>query len=166
MNEGMRRQLPPAPLETASWEDVPESLRKIIEHGWVIDETGAYLLQMMAHGYHGSRSSFADLTGYESSVNGLGIPDWDIPLSGDTNGQLLRRSVSYAYFALRAARQIEGSNALHAIVSTSEALLGESRLTAHVTFVLNRTSELALVDDVEFRQNECLLTFSMEDVNS
>lgn len=164
MNERMRRRLPAAPLQVASWEDVPDSLRRLIQQGWTIDETGAYLLRALVSGYSGSRSGFTDLTGYESSVNGLGIPDWDISPSAGVEDRLLKRAVSYAYFALGAARGMEDANSLNAIVSACEALIDDAKLTARVTFVLDRADEVALIGDVESRQNEDLLVFSMEDI--
>jgi hypothetical protein len=164
MNERMRHRLPAVPLQEAKCDDVPESLRRLVQQGWTADDSGAYLLQALLRGYSGSRSVFTDLTGLESSVNGLAIPDWDIPASGDANDQLLRRAVSYACLALYAARDTEGASALNAIVSVSESLMDNGKLTARVTFVLDREDEPPLIDDVECRQNEDLLVFSLDDI--
>lgn len=164
MNERMRSRLSSSPLQLANWDDVPESLHELIQRGWTVDETGAYLLKALLGGYNGSRSSFTDLTGYEASVNGLGVPDWDIAPVAGAEERLLRRAVSYACFALHAARDIKGSGALEAVVSASESLMDDAKLTARVTFVLDRSDEPALVGDVEAGQNEHILIFSMEDI--
>ncbi|HEX7660082.1 MAG TPA: hypothetical protein VF444_11450 [Pseudonocardiaceae bacterium] len=165
MNRSMRRRLPAAPLQAANWYDVPEPLRQVIRQGWTVDEMGAYLLQALLDGYNGSRASFVDLTACESSVNGLGIPDWDMQQSTDVEDRLVRRAISYAYFALNAARDVAGANVLTAVVSASKSLVNDAKMTARVTFVLDRADEPTFIDDVEAYRNEDLLMFSMEDIS-
>jgi hypothetical protein len=164
MNDSMQMLLHGPPFDLANWDDLPESLREVIRSGWTVNDRGAYLMKALLAGYHGSSLSFEDLTGYEASVNGLGIPDWDFEQNGDIQDRLLRRTISYACYALDAGRRLRESVGLTAVASVSGMLMDIRRLTARVTFILDRVSEPVLVGDVECRKNEALLIFAMEDL--
>ncbi|GGN28335.1 hypothetical protein GCM10011578_064350 [Streptomyces fuscichromogenes] len=161
----MRELAGDRPLDMASWEAVPPSLRTLIDPGWVIEADGACLLVALRDGYHGSRAVFADATGFEASVNGLGIPDRDLGAeAGERTRDLFVRAVSYAAFALTRAESTTATGGLTAVVSLSNSLEEEPGVTARVTFFLERDDEPSLVEDVDAYREEALLVFRRSDL--
>ncbi|MEU9344489.1 hypothetical protein AB0D74_25160 [Streptomyces sp. NPDC048278] len=165
LNTPMRELAGARPLDAASWEALPPPLRTLIDSGWVLETDGACLLAALRDGYHGSRAAFADTTGFEASVNGLGIPDWDIETqAGERTRDLFVRAVSYAKFALKRAGTTTATGGLTAVVSLSNSLEGEPGVTARVTFFLARDDEPSLVEDVDAYREEALLVFRRSDL--
>ena len=163
-NQAMRDLITRVELDFASCSSAPQLLEELTTPGWTIEEGGAHLLTASLSGYHGSRSSFNDTTGYEASVNGTGIPDWDIKETGtEFERELLIRAISYARSALRKLQEAEPESDMTAIISLSKTSPEVARTTAHVTFVLPRADESRYIDDVEKYTGEAILIFTGSD---
>ncbi|WP_374775893.1 hypothetical protein OG756_26925 [Streptomyces sp. NBC_01310] len=94
----MRRLL--ARVDTAGIREteIPEPLREALRGGWVRRGSGAYVLAAFARTPGGP---YQDLVHEESTVNGRGMDDLDLPAVGPVReAAVLRRCIAYARAAL------------------------------------------------------------------
>lgn len=121
-------------VDHVSRDEVPAGLKAIVDEGWFIDD-GAVLLRGFHRSYHGDRSRFRDVTGYEVAVNGRGIPDMDIEDTGDERiRRLIRRGLAFARSALYEANRSIPEATVVGYVSASPTLIDPEYYTGNVTF--------------------------------
>jgi hypothetical protein len=164
-NRAFRKIVTPEALQGVSQADIPELFQAALSEGWVVDGTGAHLLELFRRGYFGARDSFTDLTAYEAAVNGRGVPDWDLTEKGAERVQVLaRRAYAFAWMALFSIRQIRDRATVTAYISVSPTLADEKLYTASVTFCANHDDEPPYVDlvDLEKVSNAILVLDSTE----
>jgi hypothetical protein len=152
-------------LRDVSQADIPELFQAALREGWIVDETGAYLLELFRRQYFGARDSFTDLTAYEAAVNGRGVPDWDLADYGAARVQVLaRRAYAFAWMALFSLRQIPDHATVTAYISIGSTLADEELYTATVTFCANRDDEAPYINlaDLETMTNASLVLDSTE----
>lgn len=140
----------------------PDNLQRIIDSGWFVDETGAHLLTALHQGYHGRRSAFIDVTGYEAGVNGWGIDGRDLVAGGETrSSELLHRSVAFVRKALVRSLDLNSPLTLTGMVSVS---FSESSgdMVSRATFWASHESEAPFVNDIDAYSEAVLLMSSAE----
>jgi len=149
----------PESLHGVTQADIPELFQAAISEGWVVDETGAYLLKLFRRGYFGSRDSFTDLTGYEAAVNGRGVPDLDLSEEGAARVQILaRRAYAFAWMALFSLRDIRDHAEVSAYISVGPTLMDENLYRASVTFCASHDGEHPYIADMEKLTMNAVLT--------
>ena len=149
----------PESLHDVTQADIPELFQAAISEGWVVDETGAYLLKLFRRGYFGSRDSFTDVTGYEAAVNGRGVPDLDLSEEGAARVQVLaRRAYAFAWMALFSLRGIRDHAEVSAYISVGPTLMDENLYTASVTFCASHDGEHPYIADMEQLTMNAVLT--------
>ncbi|MGW6977445.1 hypothetical protein [Streptomyces sp. NPDC054952] len=93
------------------------------------------LLAEFRDSYFGERSSFPNAGSYELAVNGRGIPDLDIELTGAERIEpLMRRGVSFAWDALHGAGALSWKPSMLARVSVEPTVMDPDDYTGYVTF--------------------------------
>ncbi|MEU5892815.1 hypothetical protein ABZ835_39145 [Streptomyces sp. NPDC047461] len=142
---------------------MPDQFRAVTHAGWTMDG-GAQLLSALRSGYSGSgRARFEDVVHYEATVNGRGMTDYDLPVSGPERlAALLRRSLGYACTALLTVPPGRPWPTL-AYISLSGGGLHDASLTAHVTFCSRRPDVPPYLGDLESYEEEALMELSQED---
>uniref|UniRef100_A0AAU2JW79 Uncharacterized protein n=1 Tax=Streptomyces sp. NBC_00049 TaxID=2903617 RepID=A0AAU2JW79_9ACTN len=110
--------------------ELPEPLRDVLRAGWVRRGSGAYVLAAYART---SGGPYEDPVHEETTVNGRGTYDLDLPAAGPARETaLLRRCIGYARAAL-AARPSEAGPATAYVSLTLDGCDGPVR-TGYVTF--------------------------------
>ncbi|MFJ7913098.1 hypothetical protein [Kitasatospora sp. NPDC096204] len=136
-------------LKRATKGDVPELFQCALDAGWEVDPGGAWVLRHFSESYHGNRSSFTDLTGYEAAVNGRAIPDLDLADDDPARVETLaRRAYAFACSALFALRQVPGAPSGSAYISIGPALYDENVVTGSVTFCMQHEGEAPYLADI------------------
>jgi len=120
-------------LRTISHADVDSAWQEIAHAGWVVDD-GAVLLRALRDSYHGERSRFTDVVGFEAAVNGRGIPDLDLEGQGSSAiPTLLRRGLAFAWLSLDRLTGEMGRR-VSAFVTVTPMLFDPDQVTGNVTF--------------------------------
>jgi hypothetical protein len=154
----------PESLQGVTQADIPELFQAAISEGWVVDETGAYLLKLFLRGFFGSRDSFTDLTGYEAAVNGRGVPDLDLAEEGASRVQVLaRRAYAFAWMALFSLRDIRDHAEVSAYISVGPTLMDENLYTASVTFCASHDGEHPYIADMDKLTMNAVLTLDSKE---
>lgn len=93
-NPAMARLLDRVDTRAVVAAEIPQPLRAVVRDGWVRLGSGAYVLAALA----GTRGGpYMDLVHEESTVNGRGMYDLDLPGGGPARETaLLRRCLAYA----------------------------------------------------------------------
>lgn len=147
INNTMRLLLERTDLDSVTHEDLTPQLSEIAAEGWMRDEEGAWLLRAWYGSYHGRRSDFTDLTGYEAAVNGRGIPDLDLPVDDDMRAnKLIRRSYSFACEALIQLRRIADPPQVTAFISLAKTWTDDPVYVANITFWSRHEGEAPYFD--------------------
>ncbi len=138
-------------LSRVSQTDLPDLFRKAVAEGWLQDEHGAWLLKQFQATYSGSRTASSDLTSYEASVNGRGVPDLDLQSDGILRArELAKRGYAFARMALFRLNELPDHPAITAYVSISPVEMDEGNFyTANVTFVAFHDGEPSYAGRVE-----------------
>lgn len=147
-------------------KDVPDQFRAVTQAGWTMDGD-AQLLSALRSGYSGAgRAQFEDVVHYEATVNGRGMTDYDLPVSGPERfAALQRRSLGYACTALLTLPPGTPWPTL-AYISLSGEGPNDAFLTAHVAFCSHRPDVPPYVGDLESYEKEALIELSQEDAAS
>ncbi|MGW4285227.1 hypothetical protein [Nocardia sp. NPDC004750] len=126
---------------TVSREDLLPGLAKVARTGWrVMDD--AVLLKRWYKSYHGNRAAFAGLLDYEIAVNGRGIYDLDLEVSGvERVPALLRRGAAFAWAALHTACRDVPRSRLAAYISAAPVYATPEVYTGNVTFCALRPGQ-------------------------
>ncbi|MFD9218794.1 hypothetical protein ACFWDI_01885 [Streptomyces sp. NPDC060064] len=135
--------------------DIPEQFLDVATEGWTTSAGGARVLSALASA---SSGKFFDVVQEEYSVNGRGMIDYDLPVSGNEREEtLLRRCLAYCFACLDKASEQLGSNSVMAYVSISAGGLDEEILTANVTFCGDHPGFPPYVEDIESYREEALI---------
>ncbi|WP_419998355.1 hypothetical protein [Streptomyces boninensis] len=120
-------------LSVIGRDEVPASLRELLQSGWLELPDGAWVIRDLVAGYSGDHASFVDVLHLESSINGRGITDLGLPSDPALKVlPLLRRSLAYACLGLKSAADVPSPVNLVATVSLSS--VDQDITTSHVTF--------------------------------
>ncbi|MFD3414460.1 hypothetical protein [Streptomyces cyaneofuscatus] len=112
--------------------DIPLVFRDVVERGWSVTAPGGRVLTALRTEVPGIHS---DRLAEETTVNGRGMTDHDLPAAPDERTPLLvRRCLAYVGACLRQAREEFGDTGVRAYVSLSFADTDEALLTSNVTF--------------------------------
>ncbi|MFD4538392.1 hypothetical protein [Streptomyces bauhiniae] len=163
MNDAMR-SLMDGDVPAIAADDAPIAFREIAGAGWLVDDQGAVLLVALneANDQPVPRG-IDDISYFEAQLNGRGMMDYDLSVSGAERGEiLLRRSLAYACLALRnVSEQIKIP--VRAYISMSQGGLSDDTVTANVTFSAVRDGVAAYIDDVGIYEEEALLELTSSD---
>ena len=147
-------------------DDLPDMFRWAVAEGWTADERGAWLLRRFLATYSGSPEAFSDVTGYEAAVNGRGIPDMDLTVSGNARAAALaKRGIAFARAALS---RLNSEHPVHppavAYVSISDVDMDDEVLyVGNVTFVTAHEGEPPYLPDIDgITDNAVLAIYSEE----
>jgi hypothetical protein len=164
MNRMMAAMMQRTDLTRLSEPDIPLPFRDVAGRGWTVGSDGAVLLTELTEGTVGS---FFDVVQEETSVNGRGMTDYDLPESGQSREeQLLRRCLAYSFACLESAADQFGKNSVCAYVSLSMGGLDDDVLTANVTFSSHHPGLPPYVEDIESYSREALLEIQLEDYSA
>ncbi|MFJ5274054.1 hypothetical protein [Streptomyces sp. NPDC088358] len=164
MNRMMAAMMQRTDVTRLSGTDIPSPFRDVAGRGWTVGSEGAVLLTELAGGTVGS---FFDVVQEETSVNGRGMTDHDLPDSGhDREEQLLRRCLAYSFGCLESAAGQFGERSVSAYVSLSAGGLDDDTLTANVTFSMRRPDIAPYVADIESHVDEALLEIQLGDYSA
>ncbi|MFJ9528796.1 MULTISPECIES: hypothetical protein [unclassified Streptomyces] len=131
-NPRMRDILRATDVTRLSDRDIPLMFREVVERGWSVTASGGRVLTALRTEVPGIHS---DRLAEETTVNGRGMTDYDLPAAPDERTPLLvRRCLAYASACLRRAREEFGDTDVRAYVSLSFADTDEAFLTSNVTF--------------------------------
>ncbi|MCZ0983027.1 hypothetical protein O1L60_39795 [Streptomyces diastatochromogenes] len=143
----MRELMTDADLTGLSSSDVPPMFQEVVERGWSVTGSGARVLTDLRP--DDPAGSYFDRLAEETTVNGRGMTDYDLPTdptdpassstaaaaaANERTNVLLRRCLAYTAACLRTARDHFGDDHVRAYVSLSLGGLDDDLLTAHVTF--------------------------------
>ncbi|WP_239078292.1 hypothetical protein [Streptomyces sp. SID9124] len=109
-------------------------------------------------------AQYADRLAEETTVNGRGMTDYDLPTATDERAPVLvRRCLAYVAACLRRARDDFGDTAVKAYVTLSFADTDEAPLTAYVTFCTPLPDVRPYVPDLESVEGAAVGEFCVED---
>ncbi|MGW5422690.1 hypothetical protein [Streptomyces sp. NPDC003943] len=151
-------------LTGLSSSDIPPMFQEVVEQGWSVTGSGARVLTGLRPDPAGS---YFDRLAEETTVNGRGMTDYDLPAEPAAASQrtkvLLRRCLVYAAACLRAARDHFGDDAVRGYVSLSLGGLDDDLLTAQVTFCTPLPGTPPYIADLEQVQDAAVAEVSVRD---
>ncbi|MGW6719251.1 hypothetical protein [Streptomyces sp. NPDC054995] len=132
-NARMRDVLRATDITGLSDHDIPPPFREVVERGWSVTAAGGRVLAGLRSAVPGGPC--LDRLAEETTVNGRGMTDYDLPSAPrERTPLLLRRCLAYVCACLREAREEFGDTQVKAYVSLSFADTDEGLLTSNVTF--------------------------------
>ncbi|MFE6132840.1 hypothetical protein ACFQ6Q_31965 [Streptomyces sp. NPDC056437] len=160
-NSRMTALLGDADLRDLGSPDIPPLFREVADRGWSTTASGARVLtDLRPEG----PAEYLDRLAEETTVNGRGMTDYDLPAAAhERTPLLLRRCLAYLCAALRAAQKEFGDSGVKGYVSLSFADSEDALLTAHVTFCRPLPDVPSYVADLERVENEAVAEISVED---
>ncbi|MFD3439047.1 hypothetical protein ACFWU3_16250 [Streptomyces sp. NPDC058685] len=157
----MRSLLGETDLRSLGSQDIPPLFREVAERGWSTTAGGARVLTDLRPQ---SAAASVDRLAEETTVNGRGMTDYDLPTAPHERTPLLmRRCLAYIRACLRAAQEEFGDSGVKGYVSLSFSDTEDALLTAHVTFCTPRPDVPAYIADLERVENEAVAEISVED---
>ncbi|MEU0372104.1 hypothetical protein ABZ070_17930 [Streptomyces sp. NPDC006283] len=161
-NQQMADLLADADLTGLSVRDIPPMFREVVERGWSLTGSGARVLTDLRPD---EDRSYFDRLAEETTVNGRGMTDWDLPAGAgkDRAEVLLRRSLAYIGACLRSAEKEFGDQQVLAYLSLSLGGTDDDLLTAHVTFCTPRPDTPPYVADLEQVRDAAVAEIAVED---
>jgi hypothetical protein len=161
INQKMSRLLEEFPVSNLGDEDIPPIFLEVVNEGWSYTANGARVLTGLIPDV---ASSYFDLLQEETSINGRGMTDYDLPQTGSARTvTLLRRCFSYAFACLREAEKAFGDQGVRAYVSLSLGGVNEDMMTANVTFCTPHPSVPPYIRELERVQNEAVAELALGD---
>lgn len=160
-NQQMRNLLEQVNLTHLTAEDIPPLFREVAERGWSTTDTGARLLtDLRPEG----EATYFDRLAEETSVNGRGMIDWDLPTAtAERTNPLLRRCLAYIGACLRKAAGEFGDDRVKAYLSLSLGGLDDDLMTAHVTFCTPRPELPPYIANLEEAKDAAVAEISLAD---
>lgn len=135
--------------------------REVVERGWSTTPAGGRVLTGLRPEVS---ATYSDRLGEETTVNGRGMTDYDLPAATDERAPVLvRRCLAYVAVCLRGAQEHFGDTAVKAYVSLSFADTDEAPLTSNVTFCTPFPDVLPYIADIEGVADAGVAEFSAED---
>ncbi|MEU8888997.1 hypothetical protein [Streptomyces sp. NPDC048442] len=156
----MRALLEEADVKGLNAEDIPPMFREVAERGWSTSPSGARILtdlRLPARAYY-------DRLEEETTVNGRGMTDYDLPAAADERPPLLlRRCLAYVCACLDKAQEEFGDSLVKAYVSLSFADTEDALLTSNVTFCTPLPDVHPYISDLESVENSAVAEISLKD---
>ncbi|MGA5419452.1 hypothetical protein [Streptomyces lavendulocolor] len=151
-------EFPPGDLRE---EDIPPMFSEVKEEGWSYTPNGARVLTGLIPE---NTPTYFDVLQEETSINGRGMIDYDLPATGTERTRiLLKRCLSYSFACLNEARKRFGDQEVKAYVSLSVGGCDDATMTAYVTFCTPNPNTAPYVRELENVQNEAIMELSLED---
>ncbi|MGW0671834.1 hypothetical protein [Streptomyces sp. NPDC002746] len=145
-------------------QDIPPEFREVVERGWSLTPAGGRVLTDLLIK---DAPQFSDRLAEETTVNGRGMTDYDLPTATDERAPVLvRRCLAYIAACLRRAQEDFGDTAVRAYVSLPFADTDEAPLTSNVTFCTPLPDVLPYISDLESVKDAAVGEFSAEDCSS
>ncbi|MGW1493810.1 hypothetical protein [Streptomyces sp. NPDC002402] len=149
------------PVADLKDEDIPPMFLEVMRAGWSYTPNGARVLTDLIPDV---TSPYFDVLQEETSINGRGMIDYDLPPTGpERTGTLLKRCLSYAFGALDEASKIFEDREVRAYVLLSLGGSNDDTMTANVTFCTNDPNVAPYIRDLENVQNEAIIELSLGD---
>lgn len=141
--------------------DIPPGFRDVAARGWSLTPAGGRVLTALMPVKVPGR--FDRLT-EETTVNGRGMTDYDLPTATEERTPLLvRRCLAYVSACLYGAQEYFGDSAVKAYVSCSHADTPEALLTSNVTFCMPLPDVLPYISGLESVKGAAVAEFSVGD---
>lgn len=160
-NSRMKALLEETDLRKLGSQDIPPMFREVAERGWSTTAGGARVLtDLRPEG----PAEYFDRLAEETTVNGRGMTDYDLPTAAhERTPLLLRRCLAYICACLRAAEKEFGDSEVKGYLSLSFADTEDALLTANVTFCTPLPDVPPYIADLEQVENEAVAEISVED---
>ncbi|WP_046778589.1 hypothetical protein [Streptomyces yangpuensis] len=151
-------QYPPTGLTD---DDIPSLFREVKEEGWSYTPNGARVLTGLLPDF---AASYSDVLREETSINGRGMTDYDLPVAeSERTRPLLRRCLAYALACLDEAEKKFGDQEVRSYVVLSLGGVDDDLLTATVTFCTHDPNTNPYIPDLENVQNEAVAELTSSD---
>ncbi|MFJ7775343.1 hypothetical protein [Streptomyces yangpuensis] len=161
INEKMNRLLAEHPVAGLTDEDIPLMFREVKDEGWAYTPNGARVLSGLVSDV---APSYFDVLQEETSINGRGMTDYDLPeAAAERTGPLLRRCLAYALGCLDEAERKFGDGEVRSYVTLSLGGVDEDLLTATVTFCTHDPNTAPYIRDLENVQDAAVLELTSKD---
>lgn len=159
-NPRMREILRTTDVTGLSDRDIPLMFREVVERRWSLTAAGGRVLTDLRPEAPGT---YVDRLAEETTINGRGMTDHDLPAAPDERTPLLvRRCLAYAFACLRKAQEEFGDTQVKAYVSLSFADTEEALLTSHVTFCTPLPDVRPYIPDLEAVTDAAVAEISLE----
>ncbi|MFJ4825634.1 hypothetical protein ACIP5L_20410 [Streptomyces bacillaris] len=160
----MREILRTTDVTDLSDRDIPSMFREVVERGWSVTASGGRVLTDLRPEASGA---YVDRLSEETTINGRGMTDYDLPAAPHERTPLLvRRCLAYVRACLRKAQEEFGDTKVKAYVSLSFADTEESLLTSNVTFCTPLPDVRPYIPDLETVTDAAVAEISLEDCSA
>ncbi|MFB8019030.1 hypothetical protein ACFC36_10745 [Streptomyces rubiginosohelvolus] len=160
-NARMRELLRATDLFGLGRQDIPPWFRDVAARGWSVTAAGGRVLTGLRPETPGR---YVDRLAEETTVNGRGMTDYDLPAAPHERTPLLvRRCLAYVCACLRTARGEFGDSRVRAYVSLSCADTDERLLTSNVTFCTPLADVRPYIPRLEQVKDAAVAEISAED---
>ncbi|MFJ3574093.1 hypothetical protein [Streptomyces rubiginosohelvolus] len=160
-NARMRELLRATDLSGLGHQDIPPMFRDVAVRGWSVTAAGGRVLTGLRPETPGR---YVDRLAEETTVNGRGMTDYDLPAAPHERTPLLvRRCLAYVCACLRTARGEFGDSRVRAYVSLSCADTDERLLTSNVTFCTPLADVRPYIPGLEQVRDAAVAEISAED---
>ncbi|MFJ9109676.1 hypothetical protein [Streptomyces sp. NPDC102283] len=145
-------------------QDAPPLFREVAGQGWSVTASGGRVLTGLRPRTPGA---YADRLAEETTINGRGMTDYDLPAAPHERTPLLvRRCLAYVSACLRKAQEQFGDTEVKAYVSLSFADTEEALLTSNITFCTPLPDVRTYVADLEGVTDAAVAEISVEDCSA
>lgn len=145
-------------------QDAPPLFREVAGQGWSVTASGGRVLTGLRPETPGA---YVDRLAEETTVNGRGMTDYDLPAAPHERTPLLvRRCLAYVCACLRAAQEEFGDTEVRAYVSLSFADTDEGLLTSNITFCTPLPDVRPYNADLESVTDAAVAEISVEDCSA
>lgn len=163
-NPRMREILRTTEVSDLTDEEIPPMFREVAERGWSVTPSGGRVLTDLRPE---TSNTYADRLAEETTINGRGMTDYDLPAAPHERTPLLiRRCLAYVCACLRKAHEHFGDTQVKAYVSLSFADTEEALLTSNVTFCTPLPDVRPYIPDVEAVTDAAVAEITLEDCSA
>ncbi len=163
-NPGMREILRTTDVTDLSDRDIPPMFREVVERGWSVTAAGGRVLTDLRPETPGV---YIDRLAEETTINGRGMTDHDLPAAPHERTPLLvRRCLAYVSACLRKAQGEFRDTRVTAYVSLSFADAEEALLTSNVTFCTPLPDVRPYIPDPEAITDAAVAEISLDDCSA
>ncbi|MEV7297795.1 hypothetical protein AB0N79_40360 [Streptomyces microflavus] len=160
----MREILQTTDITDLSDRDIPLMFLEVVERGWSLTAAGGRVLTDLCPE---APSTYADRLTEETTINGRGMTDYDLPAAPDERTPLLvRRCLAHVHACLRKAQEEFGDTQVKAYVSLSFANTEKALLTSNVTFCTPLPDVRPYIPDLEAVTDAAVAEISLEDCSA
>ncbi|MGW6941749.1 hypothetical protein ACWGF3_22490 [Streptomyces xanthophaeus] len=161
INDKMTRLLAEHPPTGLTDADIPSMFLEVRDEGWSYTPNGARVLTGLIPE---TVTSYFDVLQEETSINGRGMIDYDLPpAESERTGPLLRRCLAYAFGCLGEAEKKFGDQEVHSYVILSMGGVDDDLLTATVTFCTYDPNTAPYIRDIENVQDAAVVELTVTD---